>query len=581
LSDPDHNIRRTVSWFAAAAGLMAALIGLVVRNVVSTATWRSAGVAVPVIIGIALMAVGLVSNRDVIRRRMKDRRVRIFLTVWAGILLAFLLLVLVNAISARTPQTAGWSLDLTASRVNTLSHQTLGIIGALDRDVKITVFRGLGSVRVGTKPLPIAEDAEDLVRRYAARSGRIEAEIIDIYRNNTRARQAGLEMKIEPEQDSLVVTSGGRNVVVPFADLVEAPAEPFAEPVRPAFLGEDRITSAILSVTEEEQPVVYFLSGHGEMGLRGGETEGLSQFATELRQANYRVDSLDLFAAKSIPADAALLIVAGPRAPFRDEEVQALRSWLNAGGRMLLFALPLAAGGNLKGLDALLDEFNVAVRPGEVAIEVYPDVATGQEIGNLEVILQRYGNHPITRGLATVNAIIRDVSPVRPARPETMPLPGRAIPVRTSPYTVTPLLLTTERAWGETDLTASPIRLDPAKDTGGPLSLAVAVAPRPPQTAVAPVPAAKSGPRLVVIGSTTIAFDGYLRQYMGNRTFLMNAVNWLAEHETRIGIPPRRGDRRELAATPSAIRTVFFISVIAMPLTALACGIAIWFLRRR
>lgn len=569
----DGTMRRTICWVAAAAGLALLLVGLTVRNVVDSITWSSPAFAWPVIFGMALMLFGLIANRREIKDWLRNRRVRAFLAVWSGVTLAFLLLVLVNAISAKMPQAAGWSLDLTASRVNTLSPQTLSILDGLERDVAVTVFLGTGTV--GGRPL--GPDVEELARQYGARSGRVRTEIIDIYRNNVRARQAAMELDMEPPADAVVVSSGARKAQVAFADLAPSTGGPLPGAER-IFVGEEKITSAILSVSEDERPVVYMVTGHCEMGPSGSETEALGGFAKELERNNYRVETLDISVEKQVPADAAVVVIAGPKGPFSDEETAALRAWLNGGGRLLLMALPAAARGNLAGLGTLLEEFNAVVDADEVAVEVYREVATGQEIGNLEVILRRYGEHPITRGMAAVNAVIRDASPIREARPESVAVPGRPMPVRTTPYKVTPLLMTTERSWGETDLAASPVKFDAGTDSAGPMNLAVAVERREAQSNVA---AENAGPRLVVVGSTTMAFDGYMDRYMGNRTFLMNAVNWLAEREERLGIPPRRGERRELAASPTALKTIFFIAVVAMPLAALACGGAVWWLRRR
>jgi hypothetical protein len=568
LSDARKDFWRAAAGLGGLVGLLLAIAGLAVRNVVETVGWTSGACAAPVILGLALMAAGVAANRGRLREMLARRTARALLNIWAGALLAFVLMVLVNAISAGSHRTAGWSLDLTASGLHTLAPQTVNILGGLERPVKITVFLGEGQAG----DVPVGEEIKELARLYAARSDRVTAEIIDVYLDNTRARQAALELNVEPRPDSVVVSSGEHRVPMPFSELVEAGGS--------AFQGEEKFSSSVLSVIEEKQPVVYFLAGHGEAPIRGGGAEALNEFVAELKRGNYRVESLDLFAEKAAPEDASLLVIAGPKSPFQEEEVELLRAWLNGGGRLLVFALPLAAKGDLKGLDALLDEYNVSVRSREVAIEVYRELVSGREIGNINVIVRKFGAHPITQGLETMNVVLREASPVNPVRPEEMPLPGRT-PVRTTPYRTTPLLFTSPAGWGETNLEAPRIQFDENEDSKGPLSLAAAVRLRPPETAGAAGAAERNGPRLVVIGSPTIASDGELKQYAGNRAFLMNAVNWLTEREARLGIPPRRGERRELTASPSAMKAVFFIAVIAMPLAVLLCGAAVRFFRGR
>ena len=143
------------------------------------------------------------------------------------------------------------------------------------------------------------------------------------------------------------------------------------------------------------------------------------------------------------------------------------------------------------------------------------------------------------------------------------------------------------RSWGETDFSAKPIRFDPNQDEKGPLSLAVAVERNPRGASpYAPPQESGGGPRLVVVGSPSIASDnalGKTRQegYEGDRTFVMNSVNWLMKKESKLGIPPQRPDRRELSASPAALKAVFFITVLAMPLAAILGGGLVWWVRRR
>jgi hypothetical protein len=85
----------------------------------------------------------------------------------------------------------------------------------------------------------------------------------------------------------------------------------------------------------------------------------------------------------------------------------------------------------------------------------------------------------------------------------------------------------------------------------------------------------------VVVGSTAVAEDDALTQYAGNLAFVMNSVNWLAKKESKIGIPPQAPERRELRTTPAAMKMVFLITVLAMPLACILAGGFVWWMRRR
>jgi hypothetical protein len=75
--------------------------------------------------------------------------------------------------------------------------------------------------------------------------------------------------------------------------------------VRKAFIGEQAVTAAILDVSNPDRKKIYFLVGHGE--LRPDDVDparGLSMVRDQLRLRNYDVDTLDLAAARKVPADA-------------------------------------------------------------------------------------------------------------------------------------------------------------------------------------------------------------------------------------------------------------------------------------
>ncbi len=125
---------------------------------------------------------------------------------------------------------------------------------------------------------------------------------------------------------------------------MEAPAgNPFGAPSEPpSFKGEDKLSSAILNVTEDRQTAVYFLTGHGEMGIEGDEEKDLNQFVLDLKRENCRVAALNLLKTPQMPADCDLLVIAGPEKPFTDSEVEILRQYLENNGRLFVLVHPRA-----------------------------------------------------------------------------------------------------------------------------------------------------------------------------------------------------------------------------------------------
>jgi len=57
-------------------------------------------------------------------------------------------------------------------------------------------------------------------------------------------------------------------------------------------------------------------------------------------------------------------------------------------------------------------------------------------------------------------------------------------------------------------------------------------------------------------------------------------VNWLAKQEQALGIAPRSPEQVQLFLSANQMRTVFLISLVGLPVFAIALGVAVWWRRR-
>jgi ABC-type uncharacterized transport system involved in gliding motility auxiliary subunit len=186
-----------------------------------------------------------------------------------------------------------------------------------------------------------------------------------------------------------------------------------------------------------------------------------------------------------------------------------------------------------------------------------------------------YESHPITKDLsrtATLYPNSRSVTPIKPAP---------------AGVTVTPLMKTSPQSWAETNLKAKP-DLD-SKDVPGPVTLGVAVtkdltgpAPGAPRREGGGNTAAgKTGKitRLVVLGSADMAANDFTQGVPGNAYLVSGAINWLAEEEALVNIPPKEDTPQNITLTDPQ-RRVISTTVYALPLAAMLMGLFVWWKRR-
>jgi len=101
------------------------------------------------------------------------------------------------------------------------------------------------------------------------------------------------------------------------------------------------VQKAFLRLSQEQRRI-YFTRGHGEMSWVGGGKDPLSSIRMlegVLRSQNYSLRFLGLSdgSGTEIPDDAAAVVIAGPDQPFLQAEADALKRYLDKGGRLAVF----------------------------------------------------------------------------------------------------------------------------------------------------------------------------------------------------------------------------------------------------
>lgn len=452
------------------------------------------------------------------------------------------ILSLVALIAERHP----WRVDLSEAGKFTLSQQTQKILDSLKEPITIKAFFATAG--------PNRSPAKDLLDSYQYRSRLISYEFVDPDRQPELARRYDIR-----SYGTLVVEGFQKKQVVQQAD-------------------EQNLTNAIFKLTHEENKKIYFLTGQGERSTRDTDKNGYSAVASALQKANYEVLDFNLLQQPHVPADAAAVIVAGPRKILMEPVIEALKGYLHRGGKLFL----------------LLDPFQDAGLAGFTAgygIELHDDIIIDQlsrVFGGsfLMPVVTQYGVHRITDGF--------DLATFYPE--------ARSVRVGDEPPAgVRPLVLasTSQEAWAETDqekLRQGHASYEADRDLHGPVPI-VALAEverdapardghgnQSEATEGQDAPNEGSAPRkakgvLVVCGNSGFADNTHF-SLSGNGDFFLNILNYLAEEETLITIERRAQKGQPLILSQSQARLIFWVSLVLVPVAVLAAGLAVYRVRR-
>jgi len=156
--------------------------------------------------------------------------------------------------------------------------------------------------------------------------------------------------------------------------------------------------------------IAYLVQGHGELTYAGKPPDDrkVSGFRQVLGFLGFKVKLVDEvgWLAEGVPEDATLVLVLGPDGPYYDNEVAALRDYLDRGGALMI-ALepsfgrlrPKLAPGSEDALVGLIAALGLRLESGVVASEVATQPVFHDKLDRANVLTNRYAVHPAAETL--------------------------------------------------------------------------------------------------------------------------------------------------------------------------------------
>jgi ABC-type uncharacterized transport system involved in gliding motility auxiliary subunit len=446
-------------------------------------------------------------------------------------------------------------IDLTATRQFTLAPQTEKILDDLTEPLKAIVYSSPQDARQEQ----IRRRADDFFFEFNRRNRNFTFEFVDPDLTPSQARRDGVE-----DYPTIAFK------------LSDSEHNPYL--LTPLFFGEELalseqdLVSAILIATGEKQKVVYFTTGHGERKLEDAneESTGFGLARAGLLGDNYLVRSLNLKQVEAIPADTAVLILAGPRNSILQDERDKIERYLKDGGRAM-FLLDDAINTQMNNL---LNKWGMELPQGNIV-----DIGSSTTSDPRSPIIRRGSynlEHPITKPLDdTFFTETTGILDIILKAPEGLP---RNPDERN--ITLTPLAVTSVASCITTESDSNDCLGN--NDLFGPFPIAMAVEAI---TSVGeePDPVVLGEERkvssIVVFGDSDFVSNKFYYA-LNNSDFFLNAVDWLAKKYDLISIRSKPQAFRLLIIDQKEFDFIRYSSWFLLPTgIVLLAGISWW--RRR
>lgn len=431
--------------------------------------------------------------------------------------------------------------DLTPNKVYTMTDENKDILKTLDKDV--TIYGLFDEASVNSTEY---KEVMELLNQYS-KFNHISIKYVDPDKNPGTIREIDPDGLKDIGKGDFIVKAGSKVKKLNFDDLFYSRQSQDGSVRKAANTAEQAITGAIKYVTSDKTPTVYFLQGHGEKEVDTEYTEVKSY----LEKNNYDSKTLSLATQKSVPEDAAILIVASPKKDLSVDERIKLEDYLkNKTGKLIFLFDSLESGVMFTEFGNLLKNYNIAINYDKVK-ENDPNRHLPDSEYDLVTTLEQNEINAAFGG--------QDFQMIMPTSRSLGILKNQKEWLR-----VHSLMRTSDQAVGE------PIDRNQSA-VNGPLDLAVAAE-------------VSGGAKVLVMGNSMfmsdMAKERFGPYYVNGMYFFLNSLNWMQDKKEEVTITPKLYESYTLQITATQANNVSIVLVIVLPLLILGSGTFVW-LRRR
>lgn len=273
-----------------------------------------------------------------------------------------------NVMFSKLP-TAARNIDVSSNNLYSIGDTTHSVLDGLKNDVEIVVIKDKESTdkRIST-----------LLAKYAEYSDHIKVTYKD------PVLYPSVLTTYDTEENNIVIKCDAtdKTTKVAFSDIIVTSTSYYGSTYETSFDGEGQLTKAIDYVSNENNKLIYTISGHGESDL-GKNISGL------ISKSNFNVKSVNLLVDNGIPDDCDMLICNQPTKDLADDELKLLREYMENGGKMTVVLADTTT--KTPNFDALMADYGISKVNGYIAdteryygqnvYQIFPNYSSGDITG--------------------------------------------------------------------------------------------------------------------------------------------------------------------------------------------------------
>ncbi|MCW8957371.1 MAG: GldG family protein, partial [Gammaproteobacteria bacterium] len=281
------------------------------------------------------------------------------------------------------------------------------------------------SLSENTQQLLMTLDEPVLIRSYQTEDPALEQAVKDILRRYQRIKPdinfSLVNPELEPDLAKADNISRYGQTIIKYRQQTEIIDS----------LSEHKLSNALLRLSREHQPTLYFLTGHGERNPTDISALGYNTLSNQLVSQGFSLQSLHLLK-HSLQDINGPLVISSPSQPFVPGEIEQIKQFINRGGNLLWLQDP----GEQLGLEAIAKHLQIQFIDG-VVVDNDQNLHTVLGITHpAKLPILSYKLHPITEKMKYFTLFITATAMYSRSN---------------SDWQSTQILLTQDSSWSETD----------------------------------------------------------------------------------------------------------------------------------
>lgn len=402
----------------------------------------------------------------------------------------------------------------------------------------------------------------DLAKQYNKVNEHIKVEAVKANDRPDLVQKYG----IESGTTAIIAECGEKYKILSSQDLVTYDSTTYES----ISIAEERLTSAIQTVSTDYIPKVYFLSGYSKLSL----SSGLQYFNAYLENEIYNVETVDVLTTGKIPDDCDTLVITMPSQDFDEIATNAIIDYINAGKNILWFQAATAQSTEMPNVNKILEMYGIS----PFSLGIIRETDTSKMLsGQPDLILPEIQSTDVTKKLVNSEGVIF-VNATKINVMESDKLSELKVEE-------TPLLTTSSKSYFRTNFSNSQDTAE-ADDEVNTFTVGAMMTKTLSEANEETGEKAKTS-KLIIYGENYFISDMALTsstqapviQYRQNKDLALNSISYLVNREEDITARKSTGTVT-YTATETENRIILAI-IFAVPVVIIVAGIVVWTIRRR